>query len=107
MTVRDMIRELIMYPMDYQVVDTDGSPIMYMLFHDPHSKKVRLEPKAQIDVDSWLEDYFNECMETAPTDIDAVTELLDAGFDLDDVRDYSEDSYEWMKRVIEENEIEI
>ena len=51
MTIRMLIKELLIYPnLDAQVVDTDGSPIMYTLYHSAReSDNVRLEPKSQMD----------------------------------------------------------
>ena len=102
MTVREMIRQLVRYPMESQVVDTDGSPIMFMVFHNRENDAVRLEPKSQIDIDSWLNDFFEQATEENESDRDACEELKEQGFTLDDLREYREDTYEWAKQYWED-----
>ena len=99
MTVREMIKQLVMYPMDSQVLDTDGSPIMCMVFHNRETNDVRLEPKSQIDVDEWLDDFFRNAMECNQSDNDVAQELKDAGFTIDDLRNYKRDIYEWAMQT--------
>lgn len=93
MTVRDMIRQLVMYPMDYQVVDTEKSPIMFM--KAGREPMVILEPKSQTDIHEWLHDYFRQCIEDGRLDMDAWDELKDQGFTLEDMKNYREDTYKW------------
>ena len=102
MTVRMMIKQLLNYPMDSQVVDTDGSPIMYMLFHSREDDSVRLEPKSQMDVDAELEVLFETACESGESDRDTYDELIERGFTLRDLKDYKYDTYLWAKRIAEE-----
>ena len=95
MTVREMIRQLVMYPMDSQVLDTEGSPIMYMQFHSRENDDVRLEPKSQIDLHSWLDDFFEQAKEENMNDIAACEELQKYGITIDDLHEYSEEVYKW------------
>ena len=104
MTVRDMIKQLVFYPMDSQVVDTYGSPIMYMHFHSRESNDVRLEPKSQIDVSEWLDDYFEQRIDDGSSDYEVYDELMDMGFTLEDFKNYREDTYEWAARIANEYE---
>ena len=103
MTVRKMIQQLVMYPMDSQVVDTDGSPIMFMCFHSREDESIRLEPKSQIDVNEWLNDFFQDAEESLMSDRDALDELMEQGYTLEDLRNYREDTYEWAKRIVDED----
>lgn len=107
MTVRNMIQQLTMFPMDAQVVDTYGSPIMYMLYHcrDKNSP-VRLEPKNQMDVNSWLDDFFEVKTNENDSDIDVLNELIEQGFTADDLCEYNPSTYEWAKNLAEEYEID-
>lgn len=98
MTVRQMIIRLIMYPMNSQVVDTNGNPIMFMKFHSRENNDVRLVPKSQINIDEWLDDFFQQCAEEVTSDRDACDELKEQGFTLEDIKQYSEYSYEWAKQ---------
>ena len=100
MTVRDMISQLVLYDMDAQVVDSFGDPIMYMAYAKPNkfvtSKNcVRLEPKSQVDRDEWLTDFINEAMDSDMSDYDSCLELKDQGWTLEDLREYSQDVYEF------------
>lgn len=95
MTVREMIRQLIMYPMDSQVVDTQGSPIMYMRFYSRENDNVRLEPMSQIDKSEWLNDFFDHIDAGSMSDLDVCQELKDQGFTLEDLRNYRQDTYEY------------
>lgn len=98
MTVRSMIKQLADYPMDYQVVDTDGSPIMSMFFHNRESKAVRLEPKSQMDVESELDALFEIAQAEGWSDYETVDELVERGYTLKDLKEYRQDTYEWAKR---------
>lgn len=102
MTVRRLIKQLLDYPMDSQVLDSDGSPIMFMLFHSRENDDVRLESKSQMDVDAELEALFNTAREEAWGDYETYDELIEMGFTLEDLKDYREDTYEWAKRIAEE-----
>ena len=106
MTVRRMIKQLIDYPMDAQVVDTWGDPIMFMLYHN-HDKNspIRLEPKNQTDIVSWLDDFFEVKTNENDSDIDVLNELIEQGFTADDLRDYNPSTYEWAKSLAKEYEI--
>lgn len=103
MTVRKMIQQLVMYPMDSQVVDTNGSPIMFMRFHSWEDESIRLEPKSQIDVNEWLNDFFQDTEESLTSDRDALDELMEQGYTLEDLRNYRKDTYEWAKRIVDED----
>ena len=93
MTVREMIKNLVSYPMDWQVVDTDGSPIMFMCCK--RDGQVGLEPKSQLDVESWLDEFFEQAKADNMSDNDAAQELKDQGFTINDLYDYRQDVYEW------------
>lgn len=99
MTVRMMIRQLVMFPMDSQVLDTEGSPIMYMTYHSRDDDSVRLEPKSQMDVDAELDATFQTAMEEAWTDYDTWDDLCERGFTLEDLKNYRESVYEWALRM--------
>jgi tRNA splicing endonuclease len=101
MTVRMLIKQLLDYPMDYQVLDTDGSPIMYMI-HDERKKGVRLEPKSQMDVDAELEALFEKATEESWGDYETYEELLERGYTLRDLKDYKIDTYLWAKQIADE-----
>ena len=98
MTVRSMIKQLADYPMDYQVVDTDGSPIMFMFFHNRGIKAVRLEPKSQMDVESELDALFEIAHEEGWSDYETVDELVERGYTLEDLKEYRQDTYLWAKK---------
>lgn len=102
MTVRMMIRQLLDYPMDSQVVDTNGSPIMYMLFNSREDDSVRLEPKDQMNVDAELEVLFQTATEEAWSDYETYDELIERGYTLRDLKDYRNDTYLWAKKIAEE-----
>ena len=99
-----LIKELLIYPnLDAQVVDTDGSPIMYTLYHSPReSDAVRLEPKCQMDIQEELDAFFNEALEDGRSDRDALDELFERGYTLDDLRNYREDTYQWALNLEKE-----
>lgn len=109
MTVRMLIKQLMDYDMNAQVVDTDGSPIMYMVYNRPNKwvdkDVVRLEPKSQMDVNAELDAYFDsdECF--SMSDIDVLEDLKERGYTLDDLKEYSESTYEWAKNLIKEYEL--
>lgn len=101
MTVKNLIKQLLEYPMDYKVVDTDDSPIMYMV--DIHDKNaVRLEPKAQMDVANELEARIDYYAENNWDEADALEDIFDDDYTLDDFK-YDEVRYEWAKRIAEEH----
>ena len=102
MTVRRLIKQLMDYPMDAQVVDSGGSPIMYMLFHSRENDDVRLEAKADMDVDAELEALFNNAIECGDTDYDTFDELCDLGYTLRDLKDYNYGTYEWAVKMNQE-----
>lgn len=97
MTVRRLIQQLLNYPnLDAQVLDTDGSPIMYSLYHSRETgDDIRLEPKAQMDIDAELDAYFKQATDTDMSDRDTCDELKEMGYTLDDLRCYRQDTYEW------------
>ena len=102
MTVRNMIEQLVKYDMDVQVVDTYGSPIMWMVYARPNKwtnptnkDVVRLEPKSQMDINEELHATFEHYIDEGISDIDAIDELKERGFTLDDLKSYSEDTYKW------------
>lgn len=102
MTVREMIKQLINYDMDAQVVDTFGDPIMYTAakpnkFVDIKNC-VRLEPKSQVDKEEWLHDYFKNCIEVGMSDYDICQDLAEQGWTLEDLKNYRKDTYEWALR---------
>lgn len=104
MTVRMMIKQLLNYPMDSQVLDTDGSPIMYMCFHSRENDDIRLEPKSQMDVDAELDAMFQNATECGDTDRDTYDELIERGFTLRDLKDYNYDTYQWALQIAKEYE---
>lgn len=102
MTVKMLIHQLLDYPMDTQVVDTDGSPIMYSVYAPnkwtANREIVRLEPKSQIDINEWLYDYIQQAIDSGMSDQDFVDELKEQGFTLEDIRSYREDTYQFCKK---------
>ena len=104
MTIRMLIKELLIYPnLDAQVVDTDGSPIMYTLYHSAReSDNVRLEPKSQIDTYEELDALFANALEEGKGDRDVLDELFEKGYTLDDLKDYREDTYQWALHIVRE-----
>lgn len=98
MTVREMIRQLVMHPMDSQVVDTYGSPIMYMVTLWDKDNAVRLEPKSEMDIVAELELFFEHMENFNVDDRDAVYELQEKGYTLDDIEEYAPDYIEWAKQ---------
>lgn len=100
MTIREMIKQLIEYrDLDAQVVDSEGSPIMYMLYDNPRiNDNVRLEPKSQMDVNEELSKLFEVATEEAWGDYETIDELVQRGFTLEDLKNYRKDTYEWAKR---------
>ena len=104
MTVRMMIKQLMDYPMDWQVVDTEGSPIMYSV--TKYDNKVYLEPKSQMDINNELYELIETAMEIAQSDIDTLEDLIERGYTLEDLKEYSESTYEWAKNLAEEYEID-
>ena len=103
MTVRNMIQQLTMFPMDTQVVDTYGSPIMYMLYHN-HDKNspVRLEPKSEMDINEELQALFNNAVETAESDIDTLEDLIERGYTAEDLKEYNLSTYVWAESIAQE-----
>lgn len=104
MTIRMLIKELLIYPnLDAQVVDTDGSPIMYTLYHSPkESDDIRLEPKCQMDTHEELDAFFENALEEGRSDRDVLDELFERGYTLNDLKDYREDTYQWALNLEKE-----
>ncbi len=104
MTIRMLIKELLIYPnLDAQVVDTDGSPIMYTQYHSAReSDNVRLEPKSQMDTYEELDALFANALEEGRGDRDVLDELFERGYTLDDLKDYREDTYQWALNILKE-----
>ena len=105
-----LIRELIDYPMDAQVVDTDGSPIMYSVYAKPtkwvtNKNTVRLEPKSQMDIDTELDAYFDSDDCFSMSDIDVLEDLKERGYTLDDLKWHDKSTAEWAARTAREYEI--
>lgn len=99
MTVRRLIKQLLEYPnLDVQVVDTEGSPIMFIVYHGKENDNIRLEPKSQMDIDEELNALFETATEEAWGDYETVDELVESGYTLEDLKNYREDTYEWAKR---------
>lgn len=106
MTVREMIRELALYPMDFQVGDAKGSPVMFIRFGERDSNTLRLVPKSQIDLAEWLDNFFDNAVDEGKSDYDAYFELETAGIVPDDLKDYNKTAYEWAlktKRELDED----
>lgn len=102
MIVRELIKQLMDYPMDAQVIFSDNDPVMYSVYARNawmDKEAVRLEPKSQICIDSWLDDYFEQAIDSGMSDYDTWEELKKQGFTLDDMRKYKEDTYEWARKV--------
>jgi len=102
MTVRNIIKQLLNYPMDAQVLNTNGSPIMYMLFNSRENDDVRLEAKEDMDVDAELEALFENAIECGDTDYDTFDELCERGYTLKDLKNYNQSNYEWALRMNKE-----
>ena len=106
-----LIKTLIDYPMDAQVVDTYGSPIMYSVYAKPNqwvSNKdvVRLEPKSQMDIDVELDAYFDSDECWSMSDLETLEDLKERGYTLKDLREYNESTYDWAVHTAHENEID-
>ena len=97
MTIRRLVQQLLTYPnLDAQVLDTDGSPIMYSLYHSRETgDAVRLEPKCQMDIDAELDAFFEAQSKTDASDRDTCDDLKEMGYTLKDLKDYRQDTYEW------------
>ena len=95
MTVRDLIKQLLDMPMQSQVVDTNGDPIIYAVMKWDQNRNVFLEPKSQIDVYEYLDTWYSETENSSENDIDLISDLLDQGITLDDIKDYNEGVYRW------------
>ena len=107
MTVRNMIQQLVLYPMDAQVVDTYGSPIMYMLFHNrDKNSPIRLESKSQMDIHEELYALFENAVDTGQSDIDTLNELIERGYTLNDLLEYDESTFNWAVGVAQEYDID-
>jgi hypothetical protein len=96
----ELVKQLMNYDMDAQVVDTFGSPIMYSVYAHPNkfvtaTDCVRLEPKSQIDKEEWLRDFFIDAVNSCMSDRDVCDELKEQGWTLEDMKDYRQDTYEW------------
>lgn len=101
MTVKNLIKQLLEYPMDYKVVDTADSPIMYMVdIHDRNA--VRLEPKNQMDVANELEARIRYYELNGYDEVYALDDILKDDYTLDDF-EYDKVRYEWAKRIAEEH----
>lgn len=111
MTVQMLIKTLIDYPMDAQVVDTDGSPIMYSVYAKPnqwvsYKDVVRLEPKSQMDINVELDAYFDSDECWSMTDFETLEDLKERGYTLEDLAKYNTSTYEWAIRTAQENEFD-
>lgn len=98
MTVARLIKQLTDYPMDAQVCDTNGSPILWMCNRN-EGNKVYLEAIADTDIDEELNAFCEEMKNCGISDNDAVEELKEMGYTLDDLKKYSEATYEWAKQT--------
>ena len=90
MTAREMIKALLDMPMNEQVVDTNGSPIMYMFYHD---KNIFLTPRSQVDINAELDAFIEYSIETGMSDYEAMEELKEKGYTLEDFKEYG--NYDW------------
>ena len=99
MTARMLINALLNYPnLDAQVVDSDGSPIMYTLYHSPRENdSIRLEPKSQMDIKEGLDSFRDEMIDTGMSDDDVIQELKDRGYTLEDFKEYDKTLYLFAK----------
>ena len=105
MTVREMIKTLVMYPMDYQVVDDNRSPIMYAIL--PRENEVILRAKNQIDLHAYLEDYFTQAFQDQTPDREVYEELVEMGITAEDLKNHKDGAYyDWFMNQVKENEDE-
>ena len=100
MKVKELIKHLLEYPMDYDVVDTDDSPVMYLV-EVREDKAIRLEPKSQMDVANELEERLKFYEADDWDECDALMELFEDGYTLDDFK-YNRKRYVWARIVAEE-----
>lgn len=102
MIVKELIKQLMDYPMDAQVVLDDNDPIMYCVYARNawmNKEAVRLEPKSQMDINTELDAYFEQAVDSGMSDYDTWEDLKERGYTLDDLKNYREDSYEWARKI--------
>ena len=99
MTIRRLIKQLMDCPMDAQVLDSGGSPIIYMVFNSRENDDVRLEAKEDMDVETELDELFKSAMECGESDDDTFDELCDLGYTLRDLENYNYSAYEWALKI--------
>ena len=95
MIVRELIKTLVNFPMDAQVVNENKSPIMFAGYCGRETDMIKLKTKEDINLNGWLDDFFGCCLDGATSDYDACMELDDLGVTLEDLRNYREDTYRW------------
>lgn len=101
MIVRELIKQLMDYPMDAQVVLDDNDPVMYCVYARNawmNKEAVRLEPKSQMDINTELDAFIEQAIEDNYDDREGIYELQEMGYTLEDLKNYSEDFYEWAKQ---------
>lgn len=106
MTVEMMIQELSSYPKDLQVCDTNGSPILWT---SPRENKgiVLFESIADTDLKTELKAFIEHLEDDNLNDADALQEVVDNGYTLEDLRRYDFGFYKWAVRASKEYAIEI
>ena len=105
MTVEMLIDSLKQYPKDMQVCNADNQVIMSVA-EDSNKGILRLKSKSQIDISEFLDTFGKEMIESAESDGDALSELLDYGVTLTDLKDHKE-IYFWAIKTANENGLDI
>lgn len=106
MTVEMMIKELSSYPKDFQVCDTNASPILWSSLREDKGI-VLLESIADTDLETELKAFIEHLEGDNLNDADALQEVVDNGYTLEDLRKYDFGFYKWAVRTSKEYAIEI
>lgn len=103
MTVRELIKELLIYPMlEAQVCDSSGSPIMCTKYLGRENNDIALIPKSEINIEASLDDFFEQMIDEGYSDWDVAEMLQVKGYTLDDLKNYRQDTYEWAVQYWDE-----
>lgn len=100
MKVGQLIRTLTLFPMDSEVVIDSDDPVMTTV--DTGNKTIRLEGKSQMDLQAELEARIEFYIADNWDEVDAVRDMLEAGYRIEDFK-YNTARYEWSKKIAEEN----
>lgn len=115
MTVKKMKEVLNQYNDDDRIIldigntmkATPENEIIYAFKHKKSSDKdyapvIVLQRRSDFDVQTELEAYLDHCIDENIDETDALTDLFEMGYTLNDF-DYSESRYNWASRVAKEH----